>query len=103
MRGRDSKWHRAHGYMKCAFATVVHTYDNPDLPYGSRVHAKKRGEQCANWVRRAVWESQAIPICAHHIDHYEKLVAEKIAAVKDRNAAMRLKYDPGPLPLDDNE
>ena len=88
-------WWKANGFRICAYS-VQSNSTAADYGGGSRSTFRRKGGQCMNWVSRELQAERGLPICNAHWPLYQRAVEEDA----ERRAALRRKYDPGPLPLD---
>ncbi len=88
---------KVRGWRNCVMR-IAKTVEAMDFKSGRVGHARK-GSKCKSLVSPGeIKETGGIPICAVHRPVYERELAEDAR----RRQALRDKYDPGPLPIDEN-
>lgn len=86
------------GYRRCIWG-CLHNAPSVEYENGHRQSLRWRGKRCSVMVSPEQIAKHGVTVCAKHLPMYLKWKAERGL----QKAAMRAKYDPGPLPLDEVE
>ena len=91
---------RAEGYRRC-ICDVQNSHAAKEAEDGERTNFSRKGQQCRNWCDPERIARVGLPICYPHEEIWREATARDAATRAENNAAMRAKYDPGPLYDDD--
>ena len=82
------QWLRSQGFKRC----VCNNRTSQSAVVGE-AHKSKKGARCCNHVSKELIAERGLPICTDHWPIYQQDISTDAA----RRAALRAKYDPGPL------
>ncbi len=89
---------RVRGWRYCAWSIAKATDEPYESPTARHSH-NKRDDQCRQIVSpKEMKRNDGMPICPNHLKAY-RAAMDEAAQVRQ---ALRDKYDPGPLPVDEN-
>ncbi len=89
---------RVRGWKVCAW-TVAKSRKAAEWKSGVRRSFASAGDPCHKLVSPTeIKNNSGIPICPGHREVYREAIAEAVGV----RQALRDKYDPGPLPIDEN-
>jgi len=86
---------RGRGFRRCVYRIL---YSHPGRQ-ASGATLKRKGERCRNFVAPDDVLRLGLPICSSH----EKVWVRETKLDAEVRRELRRKYDPGPLPLDEED